>query len=113
MLKDISCPARTEDELLWEALKQAKPILCTHLPIDFLPTVLESREVIGSVEYQYIRAERSSVDKSMILLEMMEKKLIPTIRRFLEILKSDENFRGYGYLAEMVEVTVPRLQRRN
>ena len=43
------------------------------------------------------------------LLEQIEQKAIPIIRLFLEILKSDENFRGFGYLAEMVEKDFDRL----
>lgn len=104
--------ASEENELLRKALRQAKPILCTRLPIDFLPTVLQSKSVISCVEYQHIRGERNSVDQSLKLLEQMERKSIPDIRRFLEILKSDENFHGYRYLADMVESDCARLMKK-
>lgn len=110
MLIDLSLPSE-ENELLREALKQAKPILCSRLPINLLLTVLESKSVISCSECQLIRGERNSVDQSLKLLEQMEKKSIPVIRRFLEILKSDENFRGYGYLAELVEIDCATLVR--
>ena len=58
--------------------------------------------MISSQECQYIKGERNNVDKSTMLLEMMERKSISDIQNFLEILKSDD-FCGYGYLAEMVE----------
>ena len=99
LLKELSC---AEEELLREALKQAKAILSTRLPIEFLPTVLESVKVISSQECQYIKGEHNNVDKSTVLLGMMERKSISDIRNFLNILKSDV-FCGYGYLAEMVE----------
>ena len=108
-MKELSC---AEEELLREALKQAKAILSTRLPIEFLPTVLVSRKGISSQEYQYIRGERNNVDKSTMLLDMMEKKSIPDIRNFLEILKSAD-FCGYGYLAEMVERDFDALVKKN
>lgn len=98
--------------MLRKALRQAKAILSTHLPIQFLPTVLESEKVISSQEYQYIKGEHNSVDKSTMLLDMMEKKSITDIRKFLKILKSD-NFCGYGYLAEMVERDSEALVKKN
>ena len=91
-----------EDEPLREALKRVKPVLCRRLPIEFLPTVLESERVISGTECKIIKEERSSVDKSLKLLELIEKKSIPVIRRFLEILKSHADFCGYGYLADKV-----------
>ena len=99
MVKELSC-AEGEDEPLREALKQAKGILSTRLPIEFLSFLLISKKVISSQEYQYIRGERNSVNKSTMLLDMMEKKSIPDIRNFLKILKFDV---FCGYLAEMVE----------
>ena len=107
MLKYVSCTS--EDELLREALKQAKLILCTRLPIEFLPTVLESKGVISSIEYLHITGEGNSVDKSIKLLDQMGRKSIPLIQQFLDILRSDENFRGFGYLAEIVEKDFRRL----
>ena len=92
----------SEDELLREALKKTKPVLCDRLPIEFLPTVLESERVIGCIECRIIKEERNSVERSLKLLELMEKKSIPVIRRFLEILKSNADFCGYEYLADMV-----------
>ena len=92
----------SEDELLREALKKAKALLCDRLPMEFLPTVLESECVIGSIECKIIKEERNSVEKSTKLLELMEKKSIPIIRRFLDILKSNADFRGYEYLADKV-----------
>ena len=65
--------------------------------------------MISSFECQIIKGERNSVDMRIKLLEQIEQKDIPTIRIFLEILKSDENFRGFGYLAEMVEKDFDRL----
>ena len=108
-MKELSC---AEEELLREALKQTKAILSTRLPIDFLPTVLESEKVISSQEYQYIKGEHNSVDKSTMLLDMMEKKSISNIQNFLKILKTDA-FCGYGYLAEMVERDSDTLVEKN
>ena len=108
-MKELSC---AEEELLREALKQAKAILSTRLPIDFLPTVLESEKVISSQEYQYIKGEPNSVDKSTMLLDMMERKSISNIQNFLKILKTDA-FCGYGYLAEMVERDSDTLVEKN
>ena len=59
-----------------------------------------------------IRGERNDVDKSLMLLDMIEKKSISTIQSFLEILKCDENCRGYGYLAEIVERDCAALVRK-
>ena len=88
-------------------------ILSTRLPIGFLLTVLESKDLISSAECQVIKGERNDVDKSSKLLDMMEKKSIPAIQSFLKILKSDEYCRGYGYLAEIVERDCAALVRRN
>ena len=105
--------SRTEDEeLLREALKQAKTILSTRLPIEFLPIVLVGKKVISFQEYQYIKGERNDGDKSTMLLDMMENKSIADIRNFLDILKSDA-FCGYGYLAEMVERDFDVLVKKN
>ena len=68
--------------------------------------------MISSVECQIIKGENNSVDMRIKLLEQIEQKGIPTIRLFLEILKSDENFRGFGYLAEMVEKDFDRLVKK-
>ena len=108
-MKELSS---AEEELLREALKQAKAILSTRLPIEFLPTVLVGKKVISSQEYHYIKGEHNSVDKSTMLLDMMEKKSISDIRNFLNILKSDD-FCGYGYLAEMVERDFDALVKKN
>ena len=59
-----------------------------------------------------IKGERNDVEKSLKLLEMMEKKFIPAIQSFLEILKSNENRRGYGYLSEIVERDCAALVRK-
>ena len=101
LLEELLCAS--EEELLREALRQAKVILSTRLPIDFLPMVLESKDLISSAECQMIKGERNDVEKSLKLLDMIEKKSIPAIQTFLGILKSNKNMRGYGYLAEMVE----------
>ena len=50
-----------------------------------------------------MKGEHNSVDKSTMLFDMMEKKHIPDIQNFLNILKSDA-FCGYGYLAEILMV---------
>lgn len=102
-------PSEDEDELLREALKQVKSILCTRLPIDFLLTVLESKGVISTTEYEQINGEGNRVNKSIKLLDQMGKKSIAKIRQFLDILKSDNNFCGFEYLAEMVENDFDRL----
>ncbi len=96
------CNLSDEDELLREALKRTKPVLCDRLPIELLPTVLEGESVIGGMECKLIKEERNSVERSLKLLELMEKKSIPVIRRFLEALKSKSDFCGYEYLADMV-----------
>lgn len=83
-------------------MKRAKPVLCDRLPIEFLPTVLEGESVLGSKECKLIKEERNSVERSLKLLELMEKKSIPVIRRFLDVLKSKSDFCGYEYLADMV-----------
>ena len=108
-MKELSC---AEEELLREALKQAKAILSTRLPIEFLPIVLVSKNVISSQEYQYIKGQHNSIEKSTMLLNMMEKKSIPDIQNFLNILKSDDCC-GYGYLAEMVERDSDALVKKN
>ena len=97
--------------LLREALKQAKPILCSRLPIELLPPVLESKGVISSDESQFISREPSSTGKKLMLLEQMESKSISGIRQFLDILKSDKSLHGYGYLADMVESDCAMLVR--
>ena len=58
--------------------------------------------MIGSIECKIIKEERNSVERSTKLLELMEKKSIPIIRRFLGILKSNADFCGYEYLADKV-----------
>ena len=70
--------------------------------------------MISSQEYQYIKGEHNNVDKSTVLLDMMEKKHIPDIQNFLKILKSDA-FCGYGYFAEilMVERDFDALVKKN
>ena len=68
--------------------------------------------MISSQEYQYIKGEHNSVDKSTMLLDMMEKKSISNIQNFLKILKTDA-FCGYGYLAEMVERDSDALVEKN
>ena len=64
--------------------------------------MLEGESVIGSMECKLIKEERNSVERSLKLLELIEKKSIPVIRRFLEALKSKSDFCGYEYLADMV-----------
>ena len=97
--------------LLREALKQAKPILCSRLPIELLPPVLEGKGVISADESQFINREPSSTGKKLMLLEQMESKSISGIRQFLDILKSDKSLQGYGYLADMVESDCAMLVR--
>ena len=60
-----------------------------------------------------IKGERNDVEKSLKLLEMIERKSISVIQSFLKILKSDENCRGYGYLAEIVERDCAALAQKN
>ena len=69
--------------------------------------------MISSFEFQIIKGEHNSVDKSIKLLDQIEQKGIPTIRLFLDILRFNENFRGFGYLAEMVEKDFDRLVEEN
>ncbi len=106
----LSCISE-EDVLLREALKQAKPILCSRLPIELLPLVLEGKGVISADERQFINREPSSTGKKLMLLEQMESKSISGIRQFLDILKSDKSLQGYGYLADMVESDCAMLVR--
>ena len=87
-------------------------ILSTRLPIGFLPTVLEGKDLISRAECLMIEGGSNDVDKSLKLLGMIERKSIPDIQSFLKILKSDENCRGYGYLAEIVERDCAALVRK-
>ena len=87
-------------------------ILSTRLPIDFLPTVLEGKDLISRAECLMIEGGRNDVDKSLKLLGMIETKSIQAIQSFLKILKTDENCRGYGYLAEIVERDCAALVRK-
>ena len=90
---------------MWGVLKQTKHSV--HPPPHRFPSNGTGQEVRDQL-HQVLAHQRegSSVEKSTLskLLGQMKRKSILRYSTFcLDILMSDENFCGYGYLAELVD----------